>query len=407
MSAAKRSTATTSGRQMGGLIRDRAVVVVGGGIGGLTAALCFAYHGAQVTVLEQAPALTEVGAGLQITPNGAVVLARLGLGGALKAAGLRAQAVCPMDALTGRRLARFDLTKLTGESYRFLHRADLLDVLVRACQSQRIDLRTGVHVAGVLDGQLQLSHGTVDADALIVGADGLHSVLRPHLNGPETPFFTGQVAWRAVVQADALPEARIWMAPGRHVVTYPLTGGRLNIVAVQEQAGWAPEGWSHVDDPAALQRTFADTCPALRDILGQVTQTRKWGLFRHQVAAHWHHDSIALIGDAAHPTLPFLAQGANLAIEDAWVLASVHDRGLGLPAYQVLRKARVERAIAAANANAVNYHLRGVRRGVAHAGLRMIGAVAPQLFLRRMDWLYGRDVTRDWGSLLRPSGDVA
>ena len=387
------------------------VVVVGGGIGGLTAALCFAFHGARVTVLEQAPVLSEVGAGLQITPNGAVVLARLGLGSALKSASLRAQAVCPTDALTGRKLARFDLTRLPGEAYRFLHRADLLDILVKACQSNGVELRTGVQVAGVEAGQLRLSQGDVAPEALIVGADGLHSVLRPYVTGPEAPFFTGQVAWRAVVQApnltEAAPEARIWMAPGRHVVTYPLPKGRLNIVAVQEQAAWAPEGWSHDDAPATLQATFADTCPALRDLLAQVTQTRKWGLFRHQVAAQWHRDNIALVGDAAHPTLPFLAQGANLAIEDAWVLASVCDRGLGLPAYQVLRKTRVQRAIAAANANAVNYHLHGVRRMVAHGGLRVIGAVAPQVFLRRMDWLYGRDVTRDWAALLRPPGDVA
>ena len=398
----KRFTATTDYGQLNG----HPVVVVGGGIGGLTAALCFAFHGAKVTVLEQAPALTEVGAGLQITPNGAVVLTRLGLGAALKAVGVRAQAVCPTDALSGRRLARFDLTRLPGEAYRFLHRADLLDLLVKACVSRGVALRTGVHVAGITAGRLQQSQVEVSPDALIVGADGLHSVLRPYLNGPETPFFTGQVAWRAVVQADEKPEARIWMAPGRHVVTYPLTGGRLNIVAVQEQAGWTPEGWSHKDDPATMQDAFRDACPELRGLLDRVTQTRKWGLFRHKIAAHWHKDNVALVGDAAHPTLPFLAQGANLAIEDAWVLASVCDRGLGLPAYQVLRRARVQRAIAAANANAVNYHLRGVRRGVAHAGLRVIGAVAPQTFLRRMDWLYGRDVTRDWGALLRPAGGV-
>ena len=381
-------------------MRGRPVVVVGGGIAGLTAALCFAFHGASVTVLEQAPALTDVGAGIQITPNGAVVLARLGLSAALKSRSIRAQAVCPTDAQSGRQLARFDLTRLPGEAYRFVHRADFIDILAKACVQNGVLLRTGVQVSGLVAGQLQLPGDPVVPDALIIGADGLHSVLRPQLNGPETPFFTGQVAWRAVVQADAAPVARLWLARGRHVVTYPLTGGRLNIVAVQEQAGWAPEGWSHADDPAALQTVFADTCPELQDILARVTQTRKWGLFRHDVAAQWHKDNVALLGDAAHPTLPFLAQGANLAIEDAWVLAACCDRGLGLAAYQVLRRARVERAIAAANANAVNYHLRGVRRVVSHAGLRLIGAVAPQMFLRRMDWLYGRDVTRDWTRLL-------
>jgi salicylate hydroxylase len=190
-------------------------------------------------------------------------------------------------------------------------------------------------------------------------------------------------------------------------VTYPLAGGMLNIVAVREQTEWVAEGWSHAADPAELRATFADCAAPLRAVLDRVTETRIWGLFRHPVAAHWQDGGIALLGDAAHPTLPFLAQGANLAIEDAWVLASVLDRGLPLKTYQALRRARVERAVAAADANARNYHLGGVRRVVAHAGLRVVGAVAPRAFLRRMDWLYGRDVTRDWGMLLRPAAGVA
>lgn len=396
-SAAKKSTATTdSATSAGGQLLDRPITVVGGGIGGLTAALCLARHGADVVLHERAAALTDIGAGVQITPNGAAVLATLGLSAALDRVALRAQAVCPTDALSGRTLARFDLTQLPGQPYRFLHRADLIEVLVQACTKAGVELRLGsVFAPG------QATKG------LVIGADGLHSVLRPLLNGPQVPFFTGQVAWRAVIRADAAPEARIWMAPGRHVVTYPLVRGILNIVAVREQPAWAAEGWSHADDPATLQAAFADTCPDLRHLLARVTETRLWGLFRHQVAEHWHGDGLALLGDAAHPTLPFLAQGANLAIEDAWVLAMCLDRGLGLPAYQVLRRGRVIRAVAAANANAVNYHLGGIRRVVAHSGLRVVGAVAPRAFLRRMDWLYGRDVTRDWGTLLRPSGDVA
>ena len=372
------------------------VTIVGGGIGGLTAALCCVRYGARVVLQERAAKLTDIGAGVQITPNGAAVLAALGLGAALDRVAVQAQAICPTDALSGRRLARFDLTKLPGQPYRFLHRADLIDVLAMACAKAGVDLRLG---SSFVPGS--------NVDGLLIGADGVHSVIRPLLNGPETPFFTGQVAWRAVIQAESRPEARIWMAPGRHVVSYPLTGGMLNIVAVQEQSDWAAEGWSHADDPAALQVSFSNTCSDLRGLLSNVTETRKWGLFRHPVAEHWHGDGIALLGDAAHPTLPVLAQGANLAIEDAWVLASCLDRGLPLKTYQALRRARVIRAVEAANANARNYHLSGMRRSVAHAGLRVLGRVAPGVFLRRMDWLYGRDVTRDWGTLLRPSGDVA
>ncbi len=371
---------------------------MGGGIGGLTAALAFARTGADVTVLEQAPALKEVGAGIQITPNGAVVLAALGLADACAVRGLRAEAVEPTNGLSGARLARFDLTRLPGEPYRFYHRADLIDMLADAAQAAGVHLRTGVRADAVTEaGSVTLATGQCLTPDLTVGADGIHSVLRPVLNGPDAPFFTGQVAWRSVVQADAPPVARIWMAPGRHVVTYPLPGGRLNIVAVRERAMWAAEGWHAPDEPDHLRAAFADMCPDLRLILGQVTQTRLWGLFRHPVAGRWHGAGMAILGDAAHPTLPFLAQGANLAIEDAFVLAACCNGDASLVAalarYQARRQPRVTRAIKAANANAVNYHLGGVRRMVTHAGLRAVGFIAPGAFLGRMGWLYGEDVT--------------
>ncbi len=349
-------------------------------------------------MIEQAPALTEVGAGLQITPNGGAVLAALGLDAALDRVGLRARAVEPVDALTGQSVTRFDLTRLSGAPYRFVHRADLIDLLAQACDAAGIVIRTGVRVAQIApDGAITCATGERIVPDLAVAADGLHSRLRPVLNTADAPFFTGQVAWRAVIPRQAGPVARIWMAPGRHVVTYPLRDGRLNIVAVQERAAWAAEGWHHMDDPENLRAAFADLCPDLRAILDAVQEVRLWGLFRHPVATRWHGAGAAMLGDAAHPTLPFLAQGANLAIEDAWVLATCCDAAASLPGalarYQAIRRPRVARAIAAANANAVNYHLSGLRRVAAHAALRTLGAVAPGAFLRRMDWLYGHDVT--------------
>jgi salicylate hydroxylase len=378
----------------------RTVAVIGGGIGGLAAALAFARTGAQVTVFEQAPELREFGAGLQITPNGGVVLKALGLEAAATARSVRGEAVVPSDALTGREIARFDLTRLDGIPYRFFHRGDLLEILAEGCRGAGVVLRTGVRIgaASPEEGRISIAGGEILAFDVIVGADGLHSVLRPVLNGPDKPFFTGQVAWRAVIDAPgAAPEARIWMAPGRHIVTYPLAGRRLNIVAVQARRGWTDEGWNHPDDPENLRSAFSDCAPEIKAMLEKVGTARLWGLFRHPVAPNWQRGRAAILGDAAHPTLPFLAQGANLALEDAYVLAHECDRspdlGAALAAYELARQSRVRKAIAAANGNAINYHLAGVSRRMAHAGLRTLGVVAPQMFLRRMDWLYGHDVT--------------
>lgn len=376
---------------------QRDVAIIGGGIGGLTAALAFARHGAHVTVYEQAPALTEVGAGLQITPNGARALNELGIDKALDAVGIEAAAVIPMDALTSKPVTRFDLSRQTPP-YRFFHRAALLDILARGCDAAGVKVQLGSRIEALRDdGSFQVAGARIRPD-LTIGADGLNSVVRGVLNTPAAPFFTGQVAWRAIIPSDKTdPVARIWMAPGRHLVTYPLSKGRLNIVAVQERSQWADEGWNHADEPGNLRKAFADCGWEVKSILGDVEDVKLWGLFRHPVARNWHAGQIAILGDAAHPTLPFLAQGANLAIEDAYVLARKCDEAAsindGLAAYQKARRARVVRAIEAANSNARNYHLGGMRRMVAHTGLRVMGKVAPDAFLKRLGWLYDFDVT--------------
>ncbi|MEM8537479.1 MAG: FAD-dependent oxidoreductase [Pseudomonadota bacterium] len=377
--------------------KTRSVAIIGGGIGGLTAALAFARRGAQVTVFERAPALTEVGAGLQITPNGARALHGLGVGKALDASGVKAAAVVPMDAIRSREITRFDLTN-QSPAYQFFHRAALIDILARGCAAAGVDVVLDAAIGAVApDGSFQTKGARVAAD-LTIGADGVRSLVRGVINKPSDPFFTGQVAWRAMIKTnDQPPVARIWMAPGRHLVTYPLAGDRLNIVAVQERRQWADEGWNHADDPGNLRQAFADCGWEVRSILGAVDNVNLWGLFRHPVAPVWQAGKIALLGDAAHPTLPFLAQGANLAIEDAYALARACDEhadlATGLRAYQSQRRGRVVRAINAANRNARNYHLKGLPRGVAHAGLRAMGRFAPDAFLNRLSWLYDHDVT--------------
>lgn len=380
--------------------KGRTCAIIGGGLGGLAAALAFARTGASVTVYEQAAAPTEVGAGIQISPNGARVLAALGLEEAAKANAIRSEAVVPTDALNGRQITRFDLTRLSGPDYRLFYRPDLLRILEEGCRAAGVTIRPNSKATGFAAGnRVSFEDGTsVDGVDLVVGAEGLHSGLRKELNGEDSPFFTGQVAWRAIVPDDgADPVARIWMAPGRHVVTYPLKGGMLNIVAVQARGMWAAEGWNHVDEPASVQGVFSDCASELRSILGRIDDVKLWGLFRHPVAKTWHDGSRAIVGDAAHPTLPFLGQGANLAFEDAYALAACCDQEFDisqvLSRYQLLRRDRAVRIIEAANANAQNYHLSGPKRAVAHAGLKTLGAVAPNAFLGRMSWLYDYDVT--------------
>jgi salicylate hydroxylase len=359
------------------------VTVLGAGVAGLAVARALALRGCAVTVLEQAAALQDVGAGIQISPNGACVLRALGLGGALDRAGMATTGVVLRTA-GGGQVLRMDVA---GQDFRLLHRADLIGILADGAREAGVAIRFGAQGDGAEAG-------------LVIGADGVKSQVRAALNGKVAPFFTRQVAWRAVVPGDGgAAEAEVFMARGRHLVSYPLRGGRLrNIVAVEERGDWAAEGWSHRDDPAHLRRAFAGFGPRVQGWLGQVTETYLWGLFRHPVAQRWHDDRRVILGDAAHPTLPFLAQGANMALEDAWVLADAlagHDTiAAGFAAYQALRMARVVRIVEAANRNARLYHAGGIRRLVLQTGMRAAAVTAPLWPLQRFDWLYGHDVTR-------------
>ncbi|SPJ23931.1 FAD-dependent oxidoreductase [Palleronia abyssalis] len=351
------------------------VTVIGAGIAGLTAALSLSARGVPVRVVERAKGPAELGAGLQISPNGYKVLEALGLGPAIEARSLANLAVVLADGRTGAQVLRMPLSG----PFRLVRRPDLIAILSEAADAAGIDVAYGRPI------------DSPPPEGAVLGADGLHSVVRPHLNGADAPFFTGQVAWRAVVPGDRPPEARVDMDAARHLVRYPLPGGLVNLVGIQERADWTAEGWRQPGDPDAFRATFAGM-PAAADDLAKIDTCHLWGLFRHPVARRWQDGRVAIIGDAAHPTLPFLAQGANLALEDAWTFAAAHSAG-DLPGWEAARRPRVERAIAAANANARNYHLSGLTRLVGHAGLRVLGRVAPAFMPSRFDWLYGHDVT--------------
>lgn len=384
---------------------DQKIIVVGAGVGGLAAALAFRQRGADVTVLEQAEAITEVGAGLQISPNGGAVLQALGVADAVMQTSVRAQNVQLRDYRRGAPVVALDLARYAADqTYLFVHRADLIDVLATAVRNAGVHVRLLQKVNQVVPGRVptvSLANGAQMQADLIVGADGLHSTARVALNGAAEPLFTGQVAWRATVpnELGIGSQAQVFMAPHRHLVCYPLRGGDLvNIVAVQERVAWVDEGWNHQDDPAALRAVFADFGGVAKQLLDRVDQVHLWGLFRHPVAKHWHGDGLAILGDAAHPTLPFLAQGANLAFEDAWTLvdslARAGSQPEGLELYQSRRRDRAVRVIEAANGNAWKYHLSfPPLRFAAHTAMRLMGRFAPEKMVNQFDWLYRHDVT--------------
>ena len=371
--------------------------VIGGGIGGLASALALQHRGAHVTLLEQAPALTEVGAGLQISENGMRVLHALGVTGL--SVGQKSHGTVLRDYRNGRVVSRLP-GPAAGPTY-YYHRADLLNLLHDAACDAGVDLRLGAKVSHVQkhpnEAEVVLASGERIRAECAIAADGGRSVLRPALNGAEAPEFTHQVAWRATIpwQPGHDPvSASLTMGPGRHVVTYPLRDeSMMNIVAVEERSDWREEGWRQTGDPEELRKRFADFGGPVRDILSKVTDVHLWALFLRPVAQNWQNGRLVLLGDAAHPTLPFMAQGACLALEDAWVLARAFDERSGitsaLATYETTRKPRAQRVVAAAGSNARNFHLRGPARLAAQCVLRVVGARLSQ----RYEWIYSHDVT--------------
>lgn len=380
-------------------------VVVGGGVGGLAVATCLARRGVAVTLIEQAPRFATIGAGIQISPNGAAVLRAMGLEAEMQRKGaVSGQAVVLKDLQSEETVAQVPLDRLRPEQkYYFLHRSDLIDILAGAAKRENVTFEMGKRAKSFQPGpfgRVTLEDGTERRGETVIAADGIHSVARTLLNGEDAAQFAGQVAWRAVVpnSINHPNEVHVAMGAGQHLVSYPLRGGQfINLVAVQERDAWSAEGWSHSDDPANVRAAFANAGHQTLEMLAHLETVSLWGLHLHPVAKTWHAPGVALVGDAAHPTLPFLAQGANMALEDAWVLAASVAGAVmpDLSAYQKRREARVRRVIKAAENNAARYHLApGMKRSVAHMGLGMLSKFAPGRMLGAFDWLYGEDVTK-------------
>ena len=393
---------------------SRTIYIAGAGIGGLTASLALAARGFRVVILEKAERLEEVGAGLQLSPNASHVLVALGLQHRLTARAVTPDAISLMSARGGGEVTRLPLgeaaTLHAGAPYWVLHRADLQAALQAEVNDHHdIELRLGcqfVDVAAHAKGLTVVARSgnsrQQELALALIGADGIWSTVRQHLFPNVQPRFSGLIAWRGTLEATQLPReyaarrVQLWMGPNAHLVAYPISGARqINVVAVVPGT-WNRPGWSAPGDPNELRNIFASPSwsgPA-RMMLGAVDGWKKFALFTLPEGGDWTRDKIALLGDAVHAMLPFAAQGAGMAIEDAAVLAkclgeAANENGDGIAAalkrYAKLRRSRVMQVQRTARRNGTIYHLSGP---AAFARDLAIKAMGPARMLARQDWIY-------------------
>jgi salicylate hydroxylase len=390
-------------------MRKVRAAIVGAGLGGLYTAAALARAGVEVTVVERAAALGEAGAGIQVSPNGARALARIGALAAVEKAAFQPEAAEMRYGLTGALLMRLPLGAAAearwGAPYLQVHRADLLSALEKAARKAGATIRLGEAVAGVDQtddaASATLAGGEVLEADVVLPADGVRSMIRDELFGRVEPRFTGQVAWRGTVEAARLPKglvsptATVWVGSGRHVVTYYLRRGQLvNFVAVEERKSWADEDWSQAGDPDEMRRAFPDWDDGVSRVLAAADSCMLWGLFDRVPTPYWSRGRIALTGDAAHPMLPFMAQGAVQAFEDGAALARLLPGAESVPdalrAYETERRKRARRVQDGAKLNAMLFHARGpVLQTLMYGPLALGSRLAPEFAMSRLDWLYG------------------
>ena len=382
------------------------IAVVGGGIGGLSAALSLLQAGFDVHVYEQARELSEIGAGIQISPNASRLLHRLGLKVAMDAAGVRPGGVHQRRWDDGSTLQRAPLgpevEATFGAPYYHFHRADLANLLASALPPERVHV--GRRLVEIEDYgakvQARFENGaTAEAD-LLIGADGIHSRVRHLLFGPERPRFTGCVAWRGLVPAERIADLGIeiashnWMGPSAHCVHYWVSAKRLmNVVCVVEHGTWTGESWTDKGSVADVLARYEGWHPIVRGLIGAFPETFIWALHDRPELPHWTKGRVALLGDACHPMLPMMAQGAAQSIEDGAALAALlramPDDVLGaLQRYEAVRKPRATRLQEASAANRKRFHLHD---GPEQQKRDALMANSGDRSMANIGWLYGHD----------------
>jgi salicylate hydroxylase len=392
-------------------ILPKKILIAGGGIGGAAAALSLLQRGFDVEVYEQAPELGEVGAGIQISPNGSRALHALGVFETLKGLSCAPEKKEFRLWNTGKAFPLFDLGDSATEKYGFpyltVFRPDLLGTLVDAARALKPDV---FHLGKTVEGfeqddkgvTLRLADGTVATGDALIGADGVKTAIRRQLWGDDEAQFRGLVAWRSVIPMELLPESLrqmvgwTWIGPGAHLVNYPLRGGTLmNMVGTVENGTWAAEGYRQIGDKDECLRDFAGWHDVVQTLIKAAPQLMKWAFMERKPAPAWGQGKVSLLGDAAHATLPFLAQGAVMSIEDGVVLGrcldAFDDVETALKHYEGARVERTTRMVQGAKDNTGRFHAPelATEEG-AIVYMEQEWSRAP--IAGRYDWLYKYDV---------------
>ena len=397
---------------------SRTIFVAGAGIGGLTASLALAKKGFRAVVLEKAEKLEETGAGLQLSPNASRILLELGIEPRLAGRAVVPESINIMSARAGGEICRLPLgqaaTFRAGAPYWVVHRADLQAALLAQVEvTPDVELRLGcqfedvtTHARGLTVVQRQGLTRHQDVANALIGADGIWSSVRHHLFPNVQPQFSGLIAWRGTLAATALPRehtlprVQLWMGPNAHLVAYPISGGRqINVVAIVAGT-WNRPGWTAPGETKEIKEFFASASwPATARMLASaVDDWKRWALFTVPEDGEWHEGQIALLGDAAHAMLPFAAQGAGMAIEDAAVLAKCLNEGehdaagvaAALKKYARQRRGRIASMRRLARRQGRIYHMTGP---VAAARDFFIRAMGGKRMLSRQDWIYDWRIT--------------
>lgn len=368
------------------------IAVIGAGVSGLSVASILAKAGHEVSVFEKNQRIREVGAGIQISPNGFCVLKEIGLSKEVIQSSIRNKSILICDYQNGQKLLQFDQSSVLGkENFRLLHRADLINLLYRSAVSNKVSFNLGY---------------TADAKSLrdqysfVIGADGVHSTTRSLLNPQQSKNRRSDYfAWRSIVPNKFKHHSgvRLTIAPKKHIVSYPVRGSdQLNLVLIQESENDEIFEWSRKEKPENIKNLFSEFGGEIGDALKSVETVHKWGLSSQDIPSNWAIDNIFLIGDALHPMLPFLAQGANSALEDAFILAKLitfHEPSKAAEKYIEIRKPRLLRLMKEIKNTAWKFHLEhSLFRIAAHSGLSLLDKTFPQSANLPFRWLYNYDV---------------
>jgi salicylate hydroxylase len=378
------------------------VAIVGGGIGGLFTANALTAQGIPVSVYEQAPAIGEVGAGVFLTPNSVRHLQRIGLGPAVEKWGARVGRDSHYFRHDGTPIAPVQVTDSSGWNATFgMHRADLVEMLAGALPPGTVHAGHSCTGFDQDDDRARVSFAngaTVEAD-IVIAADGIHSELRPYVFASSQPVFSGSVAYRGLVAHERVPDWptdrwQMWLGKGRHFLAFPVRAGKLiNYVGFVPTDEEMKESWSAPGDPEILRQAFAGWDPRIHQLLGEVHLTFRWALYDREPLPVWTKKRLSLLGDAAHPMLPHLGQGANQSIEDGMALATILARAdratapAALLAYERLRRERVAQVQRGARENGLRYD-----SAYSDLGVRDAEITAHAAFRKR---LYDHDVVPD------------